>query len=244
MLIDWFTVVAQIVNFLVLVGLMKHFLYGRLVQAIDAREQRISTRLAEAEKKNHDADDRVEAARVEADRVRQQREQTIAEARSEADREHKEMLQKARDSVRALETKWHEDLDREKAAFLDEIRSRATTEVLAIARRALADLAGADLEQCAIDSFLEKLKTIDITGFGRDLVLRTGTELPEPARQCIGEAIRNRFGAGVNLEFERAPQMSWGLELRTNGRRIGWNPDNYIGSLEENLRHALEHHPG
>lgn len=154
MLIDWFTVVAQIVNFLVLVGLMKHFLYGRLVQAIDAREQRISTRLAEAEKKNHDADDRVEAARVEADRVRQQREQTIAEARSEADREHKEMLQKARDSVRALETKWHEDLDREKAAFLDEIRSRATTEVLAIARRALADLAGADLEQCAIDSFL------------------------------------------------------------------------------------------
>ena len=51
MLIDWFTVVAQIVNFLVLVALLKHFLYGRLVEAIDAREKRIAARLAEADEK-------------------------------------------------------------------------------------------------------------------------------------------------------------------------------------------------
>ena len=47
MLIDWFTVVAQIVNFLVLVALMKHFLYGRLLRAIDEREAGIAARLAE-----------------------------------------------------------------------------------------------------------------------------------------------------------------------------------------------------
>ena len=51
MLIDWFTVVAQIVNFLILVALLKHFLYGPLVRAIDAREERIAARLAEAERK-------------------------------------------------------------------------------------------------------------------------------------------------------------------------------------------------
>ena len=47
MLIDWFTVVAEIVNFLILVALLKRFLWGRLVQAIDEREKRISGRLAE-----------------------------------------------------------------------------------------------------------------------------------------------------------------------------------------------------
>ena len=51
MLIDWFTVCAQIVNFLVLVALLKHFLYGPILRAMDAREQTIAGRLAEAQQK-------------------------------------------------------------------------------------------------------------------------------------------------------------------------------------------------
>ena len=85
----------------------------------------------------------------------------LADAREEADDQRDAMIQKARDSVRALETKWHEDLDREKAALLDEIRRRAAAEILAITRRALADLACADVEQCALQAFLDKLQSLD-----------------------------------------------------------------------------------
>jgi hypothetical protein len=45
----------------------------------------------------------------------------------------------------------------------------------------------------------------------------------------------------VQLHFSRAPEMGWGIELRGNGRRIGWNSDTYVEALEENLREALEH---
>ena len=38
MLIDWFTVVAQAANFLVLVWLLKRFLYKPILGAMDARE--------------------------------------------------------------------------------------------------------------------------------------------------------------------------------------------------------------
>ena len=51
MLIDWFTVVAQTVNFLVLVWLLKRFFYRPILNAIDAREQRIAAALAEADAK-------------------------------------------------------------------------------------------------------------------------------------------------------------------------------------------------
>ena len=43
MLIDWFTVGAQALNFLILVWLMKRFLYKPILHAIDAREKRIAT---------------------------------------------------------------------------------------------------------------------------------------------------------------------------------------------------------
>jgi F-type H+-transporting ATPase subunit b len=42
MLIDWFTVGAQALNFLILVWLLKRFLYKPILDAIDAREKRIA----------------------------------------------------------------------------------------------------------------------------------------------------------------------------------------------------------
>ena len=51
MLIDWFTVGAQTINFLILVWLMKRFLYKPILHAIDAREERIAKELADADAK-------------------------------------------------------------------------------------------------------------------------------------------------------------------------------------------------
>jgi len=45
MLTDWFTIVAQALNFLILVWLMKRFLYKPILHAIDEREKRIATEL-------------------------------------------------------------------------------------------------------------------------------------------------------------------------------------------------------
>ena len=55
MLIDWFTVGAQALNFVILVWLMKHFLYKPILQAIDAREKRIAKEIADADEKKAEA---------------------------------------------------------------------------------------------------------------------------------------------------------------------------------------------
>ena len=50
MSIDWITVIAQIANFLVLVWLLKRFLYRPILDGIDAREAEIARSMAEAGK--------------------------------------------------------------------------------------------------------------------------------------------------------------------------------------------------
>ena len=45
MLINWFTVGAQVLNFIVLVWLLKRFLYGPVLNAIEAREKRVAAEL-------------------------------------------------------------------------------------------------------------------------------------------------------------------------------------------------------
>jgi F-type H+-transporting ATPase subunit b len=243
-LIDWFTVVAQIVNFVVLVALLKRFLYGPLIGAIDAREGGIAARLAEAEEKNKSAAESmalVEARRAE---LEQARERILGGAREEADKRRGEMLQKARASVQAMEARWREEMERDRGAFLDEMRGRAATEILAATRGALAGLASADLEHCAIEAFLAQLNRFDRASLqvlcAGEVSVATPDELPAATRLEIQNILGSRLGKPVQVRFERAPNMPWGIELRGGGQRIGWTPDSYLDTLQANLGAALD----
>ncbi len=240
MLIDWFTVVAQIVNFLVLVALLKRFLFGRLVAAMDARESGIAARLAEAEQKNRDADERAGQLKLDAEKQEQERGRILGEAREQAEQQRHEMIEKARESVRMLETKWREDLERAEGAFLDEIRARAAEEILAVVQRALRDLASEDLHHSAVSAFLQKLEATEPEKFAHDLVLRSAFEFSPETRQRIEAALRRCSRNGARVRFETAPELGWGVELRTDGHRIGWNPASYVDALQESVRKALE----
>lgn len=245
MLIDWFTVIAQIFNFLLLVFLLKRFLWGRLVKAIDEREGRIATQISEAERKDQDAKRLAEEARAQVADFEQKRDGMIAQARAEAEAQRKEMLQKARDEAQRLETQWHEDLGREQKAFLEEVKRRGAAAMLAIIRRALADLASTDIQHCASRVFLDKLRALDVASvrdlLDQELAIVSPSDLPDDLRQELRLGVEGCFGKTVKLRFERVPSMAWGIELRGNGRRIGWSSDSYVESLEEGVRAALEH---
>ena len=139
------------------------------------------------------------------------------------------MLQKARDSVHALETKWNEDLEREKVAFAGRDPTPAAAKILAITRRALADLACADLDECAIHAFLEKLQTIDPAELGRRRSSAQCGGIPPGRSVEIEESLHQRFGDRVRLHVERTPNLAWGLELRSNGLQNRMEPGELHG---------------
>lgn len=244
MLIDWFTVVAQIVNFVALVALLKRFLWGPLVHAIDEREKRVAERLSSAEETKKQAEQQMDQVRAKKLELDQQRDQIIAQAKRDADALRNEITQEARESVRRQELEWHADLEQERENFLNAVRRRTAAEILKVVRQALADLASSDVERCAVEAFLEKLRTLDVAALrdlsDRGLAVRSAREIPEETRSRIEKILRERLGPAVRLRFEQAAEMPWGIELRGNGQRIGWNPDSYVDSLQKNLDDVLE----
>ena len=244
MLFDWFTILAQIVNFLVLVALMKRFLYGPLIAAIDAREKSIAARIAEAARKEQEAGARMEQLAKETAETEQEKAGVLAAAREDADRQRGEIVARARENVKALEARWRDELEREKGAFLDEVRRRAATEILAATRDALRDLACADVQRCAMNAFLEKLRSLDpavLRVFAKEgVTVVSRDDLPAEMRGAVARTLEDRLGAPAAITFERAPAMAWGVELRGSGQRIGWTPDAYLDSLEDKLRAALD----
>jgi F-type H+-transporting ATPase subunit b len=96
MLIDWFTVGAQALNFLILVWLLKHFLYKPVLNAIDAREKRIAGELADADAKKAEAQKERDEFNHKNEVFDQQRAALLSQAVDEVKTERQRLLDEAR----------------------------------------------------------------------------------------------------------------------------------------------------
>jgi F-type H+-transporting ATPase subunit b len=242
-LFDWFTVLAQIVNFVVLILLLKHFLYGRILRAIDSRESAIKARIAGAEETAHQAALQKEEYQKKLSAMEAARDEMLAEAQRDADRKRLELIEKAREEISSLEARWRADLERERAALFQDVRGRAAGEILYVVRRALRDLACCDLDQCAARVFLNKIGSMESSAWkelaGAQLVVLSASDLPDEVRKTIEETLKAHAINPVSVRFETAESLGWGLELRANGCKVAWSAEGYVDALEERLRDAL-----
>ena len=161
MLIDWFTVGAQAVNFLILVWLMKRFLYKPILNAIAEREKKIATELANADKKKADAQKEEADFKHKNEVFDQERAALLTKATNEAEDERHRLLDEARKAAAALSLKLEQTARTEEQTFHQALRRRAEQEVFAIARKALADLATASLEERMGEVFTRRLREMN-----------------------------------------------------------------------------------
>jgi F-type H+-transporting ATPase subunit b len=248
--IDWFTLVAEIINFLILVVLLKYFLYDRIINVVDERETKIATRFKEAEQQQEEARQEAEAHQAKQQQLVAQREELLAKAKEEAAARRKELLEQARREVDETQNQWRQALQREQDAFFQELRRRTAQQTYALARQALADLAGAGLEERLVNRFVERLEHLDeeqraeiattIQESDQALVISTAFELPPHIRQDLLAALRQQFGDGLEGQFKTSPDLISGIELKANGHKLAWSLDNYLAALEENLAHVLD----
>ena len=246
MSVDWVTVTAQVVNFLVLVYLLKRFLYGPITDAMQRREQRIAERMDEAESREQAAAEEAEAYRAQKRELDDKREQLEREAREAADRERRELTEQAREEVGAQREQWFSGLEREKRAFLRQLRTVAADEIALAARRLLGELADASLEERLARRCVERLRAADdeareAVQRARDrLTVASAFELGDEARDLVIDAVRELAGKDTEPDFEQDPELVCGIELRLEGYKLSWTVDRYLDAIEGRVADQLE----
>jgi F-type H+-transporting ATPase subunit b len=250
MLIDWFTVAAQAANFLILVWLLKHFLYQPILDAIDAREKRIAAELADADAKKAEAKKERDAFQHKNDEFDQQRAALLSQATVEAKAERQRLLNEARSEADALSTKRQDALKREQQGLNDEITRRTREEVFAIARKTLSDLAGTSLEKRMSEVFSRRLRTLNddakedlaeaLNTASAPALVRSAFDLPAEQRAAIQQTLNETFPGEVQVRFETAPEVISGIELTANGRKVAWSIADYLASLEKSVGELLK----
>jgi F-type H+-transporting ATPase subunit b len=250
MLIDWFTVAAQALNFLILVWLMKRFLYRPVLNAIDAREKRIATELANAGAKKAEAQKEHDEFQQKNTEFERQRADLLSKATGEAQAERQRLLDDARKAADAASSKRREALKAEEQNLHQAIGRRTQQEVFAIARKALTDLATVSLEERLGEVFTRRLREMEgkpKAALGNALkaspapgVVRSAFDLPAEQRAAIQNALNETFSAEVRVRFETAPDLIGGIELAANGQKVAWSIRDYLVSMENGVSELLK----
>lgn len=250
MLIDWFTVGAQALNFLILVWLMKRFLYKPILHAIDEREKRIAGELADADSKRAEALKERDEYRHKNEEFDQQRAGLLKEATNEAKAERQRLVEEAQKAADAVSVRRQELLKAEAKSLQSTLSRRTQEEVFAIARKVLADLATASLEELMGEVLVRRLRELDdparallaqaIETTSQPVLVRSAFELPVEQRTAIQKALNETFSAEIPVRFETAPDLISGIEFSANGQKVAWSIAEYLAELERGVDELLK----
>ena len=250
MLFDGFTVAAQTLNFLVLVWLMKRFLYKPILDAIDAREKRIALALADAAAKKADAQKERDAFQKKNQAFDQARDAQLSQLKDEINTERQRLLEEARQAANALRVKSQDALTSELQTLHQDIARRSREEVFAIAQKVLADLAGATLEERMVTVFIQRLTQLDDTakaGLEKALETASGSvqvrsafALSPAQREAMQSALNQALSRDIQIQFDTTPDLISGIELSANGWKVAWNIADFLAALGQRVDERIK----
>lgn len=250
MQIDWLTVAAQIVNFLVLVWLLQRFLYLPITRAMAQREARIESRLAAARAAREEAEAEGRRLREEQKTLAASRTETLDEARREAVALRARLEKDIREEIEAKRRTWQAHLADEREAFTARLRQRAGHQVIDIVSRVLRDYAGSDLAAQVAGTFADRL-----AGLGADererLVraagraegparVESGVALEPGVRRQITRTVHECVGRDIDVEYLEDADLLLGMRLSVGEQTVEWSAARFLHRLETTLDEVIE----
>ncbi len=233
--LDWSTFLLEIVNFLILVWILKRFLYLPIVNAIAARKKAIEASLSEARR-----------TREEAERLKERNERKFEEWETHRQSLESQLSADIEAERERLLVQLDSDLSKEKARRIaiaardaDELKRATEKKALllgaAFSSKLLARLASPQLESLLFDVFMEDLgraSNLQIDAKGT-LDVSSAFPLPEEKRTLLKGKMEALLGHPLSATYRENPELVCGL-------KVSLGPWVLDANLKEELAHFGE----
>jgi F-type H+-transporting ATPase subunit b len=250
MKIDWFTVIAQAINFLILVWLLKRFLYKPILKAIDEREKKIAAQIKDADDRKAGAVKEQVDFKKRNDDFDAQKKALMDKAVADSNAQRDKLLEDAKNQANTLRSNLEKAIKEKQES--DALASAAKTQeqVFTITKKALKEMASSSLEEQSVNTFIKRLHELNddekqkfITAFKSNtntILVRSAFDLPAPQQSAMTDAVNETLGTKTTLQFTTTPDLISGIELTTNGYKLAWSFNEFLQSLQNNMAAATK----
>ncbi|MCC7447183.1 MAG: F0F1 ATP synthase subunit B [Anaerolineae bacterium] len=222
---------AQIVNFLLLFGLLTALAWRPLIKALEARRERIAkgledARLAEQARANaeREAQKLVDQRRAEAQKL-------VEEGRARGDEQAKTVLADAQREAEEIRQRARAEAEEERNATLGEVRSQVAQLAVAAAERVLERSLDEKTARGVVSDFFGKLPAEMKNLSGYDLEVTSALPLTDAEQQQI------RTQTGANSVTNKVdPDILGGMILRAGDQVVDLSAKNRLQGLKAQMR--------
>ena len=248
--INWFTVIAQLINFIILVWLLKKFLYKPVLAAIDAREKKIVARLEDAKTKKEEAKKEQDEFNEKIKQFDGQKKQLMDKAIADTKVQKDMLMEEGLKDIYALHAKQQKSLKDMQEDLKKELVQKTQQQVFDISRKTLTDLASAGLEEQSAKRFISRLEELNDKGRKEfmdafesgagPVLIQSAFELNTKQQKEIKEAVDEILGKETEFEFKVVPEIISGIELTANGYKLAWSISAYLNALQNSISETIK----
>ncbi|WP_319576030.1 hypothetical protein [uncultured Desulfobacter sp.] len=244
MLIDGFTTIAQVINFLLLVYLLHRFLYAPIIRVMDEREKKIAQTLAQAKLAEETAKQNALELEKEKQLFFTTKEKRMAEVRHDIEMWRDKQMAAVKDEIENLRQASINKLESDQQTFLNALKTQVTRQVISISEKAMKDLAEQRLENRIIFVFLEKVKAleqkIEMKNYTGEVRVTSGFDVAPEMTTILSEKFSEWFPKSQSVVFHRSEALGLGIEVTVGDHKTVWNLNNYLKNLENDIRSHLK----
>ncbi len=160
--IDWKLLVAQIVNFVILLFLLKKFMYKPLINLMNSRRQKIVEGLEKAKKGEEEFQKIQELREKELAKIQKEAERVIQKAKDIGDKKQQEILKEAEEKTKKIVEEARGRIEIEKEKMLKEVRQDVANLVVTATGKILEEKVDSEREKKLVNEVIGKLRGHEI----------------------------------------------------------------------------------
>lgn len=151
------TLLWQIINFIILLWLLKRYLYGPLTEMMDKRATKINNDLDEAARQKEKAQELKQERREDLKEARQKAQEIIEDAEERAKKRAKDIIEEAKEEARKIEKNKLAEIERARREALSELRDEVSSISLLAASRFMKEELDQEKHEELIKSYIDSL---------------------------------------------------------------------------------------
>lgn len=246
---DILTYIFEIINFFVLLWILKKLLYNPVISVLQKRKDYISQRLREAEEAQSKVNRLKEEYQQLLKQIEEVRKTKMAEITKEVQQEKERLYQQMKKELDAQRQKFLDTLEMEKKEVLNEIKEETIHYSLVFLSKLLSTFADKNIHNKLIDIAVEGIKSInkqELDNIKEQLkdrnvvIVETAFPISEKEIKKIKDTIRDLFDVDVSIKTEEKKSLIAGVKIHLASKMIDASLEGQLSVFENLLREKIE----
>lgn len=245
--INWFEIIAQMINFFILLFLLQKLLYKPVIKVMDDRQQRLRDTREKAEAKMKKADELIETYNQQLAVLENGKDKQLEMAKQEAQEKKEALLASYREEAEQKRHDYLKEVEEEQERFNQDLGAALGHNAVKIAEHILGSFSEEKLSEKVFDSFLKKVEAIDEDTLREDIeskeeriILISSEALTEKQQEALEQVLKEKVGTYKEMVYEVDQALIQGYELKLETLTVHTNVRKYLEEAEKNVRQIIE----